>query len=40
MHFQIIDKVDVKDPTNREGLWADKLDTFIPRGTNMRPFLF
>ena len=34
-----IDKTNVNDPTTREGFWAYKLDSFIPRGLNVRDFL-
>ena len=39
VQVKIIDKTNVNDPTTREGFWAYKLDSFIPRGLNMRDFL-
>ena len=37
--MRIIDKTNVNDPTNREGFWAYKLNSFIPQGLNLRDFL-
>ena len=28
--------INVNEPTRREGFWAYKLDTFIPKGFNLR----
>ena len=39
MRVRIIDKTNVNDPTNREGFWAYKLNSFIPQGLNLRDFL-
>ena len=36
---KIIDRADVNDPTRREGFWAYKLDSFVPKGLNIRDFL-
>ena len=37
---KIIDRTDVNDPTYREGFWTYKLDTFVPKGLNLRDFSF
>ena len=34
----IIDKTNVDRPTQREAFWVYKLDTFVPRGLNVRDF--
>ena len=34
----IIDKTNKKNPTLREAFWAHKLDTFVPKGLNVRDF--
>ena len=39
VRVKIIDKTNVNDPT-REGLWAYKLDSFIPRGLNITKRFF
>ena len=39
MQIKIIDKADISNPTEREGFWAYKLDTFIPPGFNIRDFM-
>ena len=31
MNVKIIDKTDLNYPTNREGFWAYKLNSFIPQ---------
>ena len=36
---KIIDRADMNDPTRREGFWAYKLDSFVPKGLNRRDFL-
>ena len=38
MTVLIIDKTDVKEPTRREAFWAYKLNSFVPRGLNLRDF--
>ena len=35
----IIDKTNVNEPTQREGFWAYKLNSFVPHGLNQREFL-
>ena len=32
----IIDRLDVKNPTEREGYWTYRLNTFVPNGLNLR----
>ena len=39
IRVKAIDKKDVNDPTRREGFWAYKLNSFIPRGLNLRDFI-
>jgi hypothetical protein len=34
----IIDKTNMNDPTKREAFWAYNLDTFVPKGLNVRDF--
>ena len=34
----IIDKTNMNDPTQREAFWAYNLDTFVPKGLNVRDF--
>ena len=34
----IIDKTNKGNPTQREAFWAYKLDTFVPKGLNVRDF--
>ena len=36
MTVLIIDKTDVREPTRRESFLAYKLNSFVPRGTNLR----
>ena len=36
LKVQIIDKTDVCKPTEREAFWAFKLDSFVPKGLNLR----
>ena len=36
----IIDKTNIGKPTQREAFWVYKLDTFVPRGLNVRDFEF
>ena len=38
MLVKIVDRMDVSDPTKREGSWASKLDSFVPKGLNLRDF--
>ena len=38
MLVKIVDKTDVSDPTKREGFWAYKLDSFVPKGLNLMDF--
>ena len=38
MLVKIVDRTDVSDPTKREGFWAYKLDSFVPKGLNLRDF--
>ena len=33
-----IDKTNVDRPTQREAFWVYKLDSFVPRGLNVRDF--
>ena len=40
IQVKIIDRTDVNDPTCREGFWTYKLDTFVPKGLNLRDFSF
>ena len=35
----IIDKTNITEPCNREGFWAYRLNTFIPKGLNLRDFV-
>ena len=37
--MMIADKTKINKPTGREYFWAYKLDTFIPKGLNIRDFL-
>ena len=39
MQINIIDKADISNPTEREGFWAYKLDTFIPPALNITDFM-
>ena len=39
MRVKIIDTTNVNDPTKREGFWADKLNSFMPHGPNLRNFI-
>ena len=39
IEVKIIDQTDVNDSTLREGFWTYKLDTFVPKGLNLRDFL-
>ena len=39
VEVMIIDRGNVNYPTKREGSWAYKLDTFIPKGLNIRDFM-
>ena len=32
----IIDRLDINNPTNREGYWIYRLNTFLPNGLNLR----
>ena len=34
----IINKANPNEPTKREGFWANKLNSFIPRGLNQHDF--
>ena len=36
--MKIIDKTNVNDPTNREGLWAAKLKSLVPNDLNLKDF--
>ena len=36
----IINKTNVNEPTQREGFWAYKLNSFVPRSLNQRDFLY
>ena len=38
MLVKIIDRMDVSDSTKREGFWAYKLDSFVPKDFNLRDF--
>ena len=38
IQVKIIDQTDVNDPTFKEGFWTYKLDTFVPKGLNLRDF--
>ena len=39
VEVMVIDRTNVNDQTQREGFWAYKLDTFIPKGLNIRDFM-
>ena len=39
MQIKIIDKADINNPTEREGFWAYKLDSFILRVLHIRDFM-
>ena len=39
MLVTIIDKTNINEPTQREGFWAYKLNSFMPHGLNQRDFL-
>ena len=39
VEVMIIDRTNVNDPTQREGFWAYKLDSFVPKGLNIRDFM-
>ena len=38
MLVKIVDRTDVSDPTKREGFWAYKLDSFLPKGLKLGNF--
>ena len=38
MMVGIVYKTDVSDPTGREGFWTYRLDSFVPKGLNLRDF--
>ena len=38
MLVKIVDGTDVSDPTKREGFWAYRLDSFVPKGLNLKDF--
>ena len=40
MVTKIIDRTNVNEPTNREGFWAYKLKSFVPKGWNVSDFLW
>ena len=33
---QVIDVTDVNNPTERESFWIEKLNSYVPRGLNLR----
>ena len=37
--IKITDRAGVNDPTRRKGFWAYKLDSFVPKGLNIRDSL-
>lgn len=39
VRVKVIDKTDLNEPTNREGFWAYKLNSFMPQGLNLRDFV-
>ena len=39
IRVNIIDKTNKENPTQREAFWAYKLDTFVPKGLNVRETL-
>ena len=39
MVYKIIDKTNIYDPTNKEGFWVYKLNSFVPNGLNLKDFL-
>ena len=39
LRVMIIDKTNVKEPTERDGFWAYKLNTFIPKRLNFKDFM-
>ena len=36
LDIQIIDVTDKRDPTKRESFWAEKINSFVPLGINVR----
>ena len=38
MLVKIVGRMDVSDPTKTEGFWAYKLDSFVPKGSNLGDF--
>ena len=36
LKIQVIDVTDVSRPNERESLWIEKLNTYCPRGLNIR----
>ena len=38
MLVKIVDRMDISDPTRKEGFWAYKLDFFVSKGLNLRDF--
>ena len=39
VEVMIIDRTNVNDPTQKKVFWAYKLDTFVPKGLNLRDFM-
>ena len=39
LSVNIIDKTDIHNPTNREAYWTYRLNSFIPKGLNLRDFI-
>ena len=39
VEVMIVDRTNVNYPSEREGFYAYKLDTFIPRGLDIRDFM-
>ena len=39
LSVNIIDKRDIRNPTNREAYWTYRLNSFTPKGLNLRDFI-
>ena len=39
MVVKINDEMNIYDPTNKEGFWVYKLNSFVPRSLNLKDFL-
>ena len=39
VRVQIIDRINVTTPTEREAFWRFKFDSFVPQGLNIKDFM-